>query len=158
MRIFPALVLSAVAGIAATPASAQNVTVFGNSDAQQCYVYTKLPSASGGEDYCNNALRFEGLSKKDRAATLVNRGIIYNRTRRFAQAFADFEEALAIDANLGEAYVNRGNTYIFQKDLQRAVDDYSKAIEVGTKDLHAAYYNRGLAYEGLNELDLAFTD
>jgi len=140
------------------PALAQSITVFGNSDAQQCYMYTKLPGGLGGLQYCNRALNVGSLSDRDRAATLVNRGILYNHTRQLSQAEADFVEALKLDSDLAEAYVNWGNTKIFLEDFVTAKDYYSKAIELGTKDLHAAYYNRGLANEALSDLNAAFKD
>ena len=153
----------AAAILATGPAFAQtshNVTVFGNSDAQQCYLQTKLIWGGGSDalDYCNRALKFGGLTRKDKAATLVNRGINFTRTGQHEDALKDFEAALAINSELAEAYLNRGNTFIFKRDFRQALDDYNRAIELGTKDAHAAYYNRGLAYEALSDLDNAYAD
>ena len=140
-------------------AHAQSITVFGNTDAQECYMSTKLfgggPSAL---EHCNKALKYGNLSKRDRAKTLVNRGINYTRERRHDLAMADYEEALQLIPNLAEAFVNRGNTYIFRSQFRRAIEDYDRGLELGTKDPHAAYYNRGLAHEALKELDSAFAD
>lgn len=142
----------------AAPVYAQSITTFGNSDAQQCYLYTKLPIGSTGLEYCEKALRFGGLSKKDRAATLVNRGINLNRTGSHDDAMADYEAALKLVPKLAEAFVNRGNTFIYKKQFELARGDYTRAIELETRDLHAAYYNRGLAHEALRDLDSAFAD
>jgi len=109
-------------------------------------------------DACNQALKDPTLSKSDRAATLVNRGIIYNRTGRFDDAIADFNAALDIDAGLGEAYLNRGNSRFFQKRMDDAKADYDKAIELKSRDLHAASFNRGLVYEVLQDLTSAGAD
>ena len=142
----------------APAAYAQSITVFGNSDAQQCFFYTKLPLGSSGLEYCDKALRFGVLSKRDKAATLVNRGINLNHARRFDDAMADYESALNLNPELAEAFVNRGNTFIFIKQFELARTDYTRAIELETRDLHAAYYNRGLAHEALRDLDSAFAD
>ncbi len=142
----------------ASPVSAQSVTVFGNNDAQQCFFYTKLPLGSSGLEYCDRALKFTALSKRDRAATLVNRGINFNHAGRYNDAMADYEAALKLIPELAEAFVNRGNTFVFMKQFELARTDYTRAIELETRDLHAAYYNRGLAHEALRDLDSAFAD
>lgn len=140
-------------------AHAQSVTVFGNSDAQACYLETRLLSGgSSALTSCNKALKSSGLSKKDRAATLVNRGINYTRSNRHDLALADYEEALKIAPTLAEAFLNRGNTYIFKNQFNLALADYNRSLELGTKEAHAAYYNRGLAYEALKDLESAYQD
>ncbi len=138
---------------------AQSITVFGNSDAHECYLSTKL--FGGGSDalnHCNKALRTGTLSRSDRAKTLVNRGINYTHERMYDKAMADFEEALNLIPDLAEAFVNRGNTFIFQNQFRRAIEDYNRGLEFGTKEPHAAYYNRGLAHEALKEMDNAYAD
>ena len=45
-----------------------------------------------------------------------------------------------------EAYKNRGNAYLAKADLDRAIADYTKAIEIDQK-YAKAYYGRGIAYE-----------
>ena len=142
----------------AAPAYAQSVIVFGNNDAQQCFFYTKMSVGGSGLEYCDKALRFGVLSRRDKAATLVNRGINLNHARRLDDAMADYEAALGLDPDLAEAFVNRGNTYIFLKQYEQARRDYARAIELETRELHAAYYNRGLAHEALRDLDSAFAD
>ncbi len=139
-------------------AKAQSVTVFGNSDAQQCYLQTRILAGTSALSFCTRALEAANLSKKDRAATLVNRGINYTRLEQHDLAFNDFQAALALIPDLAEAYLNRGNTYVFTKQFTLAIKDYDRALELGTKDAHAAYFNRGLAYEGLRDLKAAYRD
>ncbi len=149
----------AAAVLFAGSAHAQSITVFGNSDAQQCYQSTKI--FGGGVDglnYCNRALNAGGLSRSDRAKTLVNRGINYTAEKTFDRALADFEEALRLVPDLAEAFVNRGNTYVFQNQFRAAIDEYNRGLELGTNEPHAAYYNRGLAHEALKDLDSAYAD
>ncbi len=43
-------------------------------------------------------------------------------------ALADYNKAINIDDNNADAYYNRGFSYFYKKDYQRAIADYSKAI------------------------------
>jgi tetratricopeptide (TPR) repeat protein len=147
-----------LAGSFAAAAAQAASTVFGSGDAQECFEGARFGSGSIGEEACNRALREGTLTSRDRAATLVNRGIVYNRTGRFDQAVGDFDAALKIDPRLGEAYLNRGNSRFLQKRMADAKTDYDKAIELESRDLHAAYFNRGLVHEVLQDSDAARAD
>ncbi len=152
-------VLFILAGLpGAAPAALAAETVFGHGDAQLCFEGARFGGGGTGEAACNRALNDVALNRKDRAATLVNRGIIYNRTGRFDAALADFNAALEIDPGLGEAYLNRGNSRFFQKRMEEARADYDRAIELKSRDLHAAYFNRGLAHEVLGDAAAARAD
>lgn len=155
--VFSTLLTLTVLTAGASPVPAAE-TVFGNSDAQTCFEGARYGGGSNGEESCDRALRSATLTKKNRAATLVNRGIIYNRTRRLEKAVADFNAALDIDPQLGEAYLNRGNSRFFQKRMDAAKADYDRAIELRSRDLHAAYFNRGLVYEVLQDKAAARAD
>ncbi len=52
-------------------------------------------------------------------------------------------------------YNSRGDAYFFQKEYEKAISDYSRAIEL--KDTHP-YYNRGQAYYKLKIYDQAMKD
>jgi tetratricopeptide (TPR) repeat protein len=58
---------------------------------------------------------------------------------------------------LAIAYNNRGNTYARLNEQERAIEDYSKAIELNP-NFADAYNNRGSAYAGLNEHRRAIED
>ena len=139
------------------PASAA-VTVFGSSLARECYENAQLGTDSYGLESCDRALKQEQLSARDRAATLVNRGIILNRARKLDAALADFGAALRLNPDLGEAYLNRGNTHFFRREFESALGDYSRAIELETSDLHVAYYNRALVHEVMKDYSAARAD
>ena len=143
-------------GFLTTTAFAQSTTVFGNSDAQECYMATKIPGQISDIRACNDALRYDSLSKKDKAATYINRGIHHTRAGNHSAALADFESALGLYPDLAEAFLNRGNTYIFLGNFADALSEYERALELGTKDPHAAYFNKGLAYEAMRNLTKAY--
>jgi tetratricopeptide (TPR) repeat protein len=48
--------------------------------------------------------------------------------------------------NDAQAYYNRGNCYLHKKDYDRALADFSKAIEINP-NLGVAYNNRAFIYE-----------
>lgn len=55
------------------------------------------------------------------------------------------------------AYNNRGISYLSKGQLDRAISDFSKAIEINPKDA-AAYCSRGITYFIKNEYDKAWND
>jgi tetratricopeptide (TPR) repeat protein len=63
----------------------------------------------------------------------------------------------ACDLAIGEAYKNRGKAYLAKGDLDRAIADDTKAIEINPKDADA-YYNRGYAYHAKGDFDQAIAD
>jgi tetratricopeptide (TPR) repeat protein len=65
-----------------------------------------------GVETCNRALAERALSSSDRAATLVNRGILHMYAKELDLALATYEEALKVNPGLAEAYVNKGQTQI----------------------------------------------
>jgi tetratricopeptide (TPR) repeat protein len=112
----------------------------------------------GSLDHCDAALRDRKLSKKHRIATLINRGILFNHRGAYAAAIADFDAALALDPAASAAYVNRGNTYFYSRQLDLAVEDYSTSLQMNPRNPHLAHYNRGLVHEAKREAQLAFAD
>ena len=140
-------------------AAGSNIT-FRNGAAKECYLGANLAhlSAESAMPACNQALAQQKLTRIQRASTFVNRGILYTHQRAFDSAFADFDAALDLVPGFAEALLNRGNAFLFVDRFDLAVADYDAAIEGGTRKLHAAYYNRGLAREALKQPDRAYRD
>lgn len=153
-----ALALIAAAAVAGS-ADAGAVTVIGGGMAKECSV-----AALGGESdprfeaICTQALDSEMLSLRDRAGTYVNRGILKLRRKEFASAEFDFNRAIQAKPDLGEAYVNRGAAAVGAKRFSDGLTDLNKALELGVDEPEKAYYNRALAYEGLDNLKAAYFD
>jgi tetratricopeptide (TPR) repeat protein len=59
--------------------------------------------------------------------------------------------------NLAIAHVNRGNAYNAIREIDHAIADYDKAIEI-KPDYAPAYYNRGIAHFEQGDLVLAIAD
>lgn len=145
------------ASLVVTGSSSAAVLVLGDGLAGQCSLAALRPGASiNGVSACNQALRDEALSPRDRAATYVNRGVLRLRTRSFDRAIDDFDAALHINPNLGEALVNRGAARIGQHRYADALRDLERGADLGASEPEKAWYNRGLAHEGLGDLTSAW--
>ena len=156
-----ALTTSALAAalVFAAPSDAA-VTVLGNNSlAQSCYRYAEFGgSSAAGISTCTTALETQPLAFKDRAATLVNRGIIRARMDDSAGALADYDNGIHIDAQLAEAYVNRGATLIVMKRWDDALKDIDKGISLGARRMHIAYYDRAIVHEEMGDIRAAYED
>ena len=65
------------------------------------------------------------------------------------------EKLLAVRLEL--AYLSRGMTYYDKGDLNKAIADYDKAIELNP-NLELAYLARGITYVDINEISKAVKD
>jgi tetratricopeptide (TPR) repeat protein len=61
-----------------------------------------------------------------------------------ANVLGDLSDAIRLAPKNAFLYYNRGNLYAMRNDYQRAIDDYTRAIELDNH-LAEAWYNRGLA-------------
>jgi tetratricopeptide (TPR) repeat protein len=154
------MVASAALAFASMPDAAQAaVTIIaGNGPAQMCYDGADM----GGDPkeyvaFCDEALH-SLLSQHDRAATYINRGVLMFSAIKADEASQDFDQGLAIDDSIAEGYVDRGAAAIMKKDYAGAIKDIDKGISLGAKDLHLAYYDRGMADEGLGDVQGAYRD
>lgn len=135
------------------------VTVIGGGLAQAC-----SKAAMNGEDdvkfqeVCTLALDTEFMSPRDRAGTYVNRGVLKLRRTSYSAATRDFDQAVRLRPDMGEAYVNRGAASIGQKRHADSLPDINRALELGVTEPAKAYYNRALAYEGMDDAKSAYLD
>ena len=98
-------------------------------------------------------------AKRDRASTLVTRGIVKVNLNDHVGALADYNAAIAMFPNLAEAYVDRGLLYVRQRATQQeAIADITKGLELGTRDEAAAYHGRAFAYEAVGRIADAYRD
>jgi tetratricopeptide (TPR) repeat protein len=156
--MFRMLALAALS-IAVAGSAQAAVTVIGGGLAQAC-----SKAAIAGEndakfqELCTLALETEFLNTRDRAGTYVNRGVLKLRRAAYPEATKDFDQAVRIKPDLGEAYVNRGAASIGQKRYADSLPDINRALELGLSDPAKAYYNRALAYEGMEDAKSAYFD
>ena len=159
LKFLAFLAVAAGALLAASPAWAQSVTVLGGGMARQCSnaALSGLSDAKS-ENICTTALDTELLGLRDRAGTYVNRGVLKLRRKEFASAEWDFNRAIQTKSDLGEAYINRGAAEVGSKRYAEGLTDLNKSIELGVTEPEKAYYNRALAFEGLDDLKAAYLD
>ena len=156
------LFTTAVAGLAGVtamiPAQAGTFSA-GNSMARDCWQSAVARDYDRNALYhCNQALQFEGLDSRNRAATHVNRGVILMRNRDYRSAERDFGRALRLDAGNPEAYLNMGISRIRQDQSDAALPLVEKALALGTKEQALAYYSRAIIHERAGKLRAAYAD
>jgi tetratricopeptide (TPR) repeat protein len=157
----PLIVGAVLAGAALAFAGGANgaVTVIGGGLAQACAdAAITGKSERKFEDICTQALAQEMLNSRDRAGTFVNRGVMKLRRANYDAAVIDFNQAVRIRPDMGESYVNRGAAAIGQRRYAEGMDDLNKGIQLGVDEPAKAYYNRALAYEGLDDPKAAYFD
>ena len=154
--------LLAAALITTAASSAQAaVSVLGGSTAgRDCYLAAELKRETRSSlSVCGRALEIEGLSRRDRAATLVNRGIIHMQARDLESALVDYRAAIAIDRELAEAHVNLGIALLHRGGQdQAAVETLTRALEMKPARPEVALYSRAVAHEMLGNVREAFED
>lgn len=150
----------AVAAILFAATASAQVFVVGGGLAKECFDEAK----SGNyvfrlaEETCSRALREETMSRDNRAATYVNRGVIRMREGEFDGALSDYSRAVDLKPELGAAYLNEGAAHIYRKDFEAALPPLNRAIELDSVDIFAAYYNRAIARENTGDVSGAYYD
>jgi tetratricopeptide (TPR) repeat protein len=96
-----------------------------------------------------------GMAEKDYSRVITiekqnkdayyNRGLVYTKMNKHAEAVRDFSEVVRLDPGAADAYCNRGNAYMRLGKADLAVKDYDAAIKAKPNDADL-YFNRGLAH------------
>ena len=158
-----ALFTAAVAGIAGVTAmipAGASTTSIGNSAARDCWEAAEAQDYDRNAIYhCNMALEFEGLDAPNKAATLVNRGVLYMRNRNYSIAERDFQRAMSTNDANPEAYLNMAISRLRQNENDTSVMPWiEKAIALNTKDQALAYYSRAILHERNGNIRQAYYD
>jgi tetratricopeptide (TPR) repeat protein len=103
----------------------------------------------------------DALAKKTEHSSSLNhsivyfyRGLTYLFKRDSDHALADLNQAIKLQPELAEAYVNRSVIYSAKGDYSRSLADLNQAIQL-KPDLTVAYNNRGLLYVQAKDYDQA---
>ena len=157
-----AFVLSTVAAVAAIlPLSAANgaVLTIGGPLASLCYRAALAHDArASATEVCTRAINEESLAAPDRAATFVNRGIVYMSGGHFADADDDFDTALEISGNLPDGWLNKGFLRLRAGNGRDALPFIQKGIDAGAGRQALAFFARGVAYEQMGDYRAAYAD
>ena len=158
MRV-QALFLGAALAFAATAAQAQVVMTVGAGLSYDCFVHAKTGiNPREGVATCNAALDHDALTRKDRAGTFDNRGVILDLLGRTEEAAADFNKSIALDPNLGDPYVNLGAMLIKKGQHEEALGQINKGLGLGMAYVYIGYYNRAVAEQMLGRFKEAYYD
>jgi tetratricopeptide (TPR) repeat protein len=138
-------------------ANAQSITVLsGGGEARACSFSaemstTRLRVSRSDLDACNRALEEVNLSRRDRAATFVNRGIILAALDEYQDALNDYNESLSLVPELPQAWNGKGNLYYLADRYDDAMEAYERALELNLPERHVAYYNLGITYAKMGD-------
>ena len=103
----------------------------------------------------NRAIQLES----DDAQNYFYRALCYRQTDKDS-ALADFNKAIELAPTATYIYSGRGKFYEDLQDFSKAVEDYTRAIELTTQgnSLALSYQNRGNVYRKLNKYSAAIED
>lgn len=156
---FRLLTIGAALGVALAGSASAAVTVIGGGLAEDCSkAALRGLSDRDSIEICNLALTTEMLDTRDKAGTYINRGVMRMRARAYDSAHSDFNAAIALEPRIGEGWVNRGAVFIAEKRYQEGLADINKGLDLGVEEPEKAYYNRALAFEGLDDAKSAYLD
>ena len=158
MRKLVIALLATAAIVPATAATAAVLTI-GGPLANLCY---KSALAGDGRsfavDVCSRALSEELLADTDRAATLVNRGIVFMNANRAGDADQDFDSALRLSTNLPDGWLNKGFLRLRQGNGREALPLIQRGIDAGAGNMAKAIFARGVAHEQMGQFKSAYAD
>jgi protein O-mannosyl-transferase len=105
-----------------------------------------------------NISSISNIKEKHKIAFAYNfRGVGYAEKGNYRQAIEDYNVALKINNQYGEALNNRANAYGMIGQNDSALLDFAQLITVNPK-FADAYYNRGGLYLTIGDLDKAIND
>ena len=133
-----------------------SITVLGKGDASLCYQSAK--TGTGGisaVNICLSAINEIGITQKNLYATYVNLGIIYNNSKKPDNAIEYLNKGLEFNGTLPESLLSLGNSFYLKKNYEKAIELYDQSLDKGLNDISAVYFNKGLVYERMSNVDLA---
>lgn len=136
------------------------IVVYGRGPAQDCYVAATAADrhSRSAISVCSLALNHDFLTREDRTATFVNRGVLFLRRGLDERALSDFDDALALNPDFSEAQVMRGIALVQLNRYPEAIETLSHAIAMNPDRPERAYFYRGAAYEEVGNAHAAYAD
>lgn len=151
--------MTAVAVTIAATSSQASVLTIGGGYAASCYQSAKLQDTrSRAIEDCDRALSEEALTRDDRVATFVNRGILHLRRQNLKNSTADFDSALRLNPRQPEAWLNKAVQQVRFGKGADAMPLVAKALEYQTSKPALAYFVRAMAHEDSGNIAAAYRD
>jgi tetratricopeptide (TPR) repeat protein len=163
IRLRSVVILALLSALSRSPAATAAFTVFGNGQAQLCAGAARAeekgtPPSTQAMEACDRAISSENLEIRDLAGSYINRGILYIVRAKYKESKRDFDSAINLMPDLGEAYINRGAALVALKRYKEAIADLDRSLTMNPTEPEKAYFNRGLAEEGLDDIQSAYRD
>lgn len=93
-----------------------------------------------------------------RSNALIKRASLKMQTEKYDASMEDFDSAIKVNDKNPDIYHNRGQVYLLQDNLEKAIQDFSKSFELNEKNelpfLHALYSKYRLAASNQNSEEL----
>ncbi|MEY4594297.1 MAG: hypothetical protein RIQ47_707 [Bacteroidota bacterium] len=96
-------------------------------------IYTELNNGTLAAQYYNEALDLNKTSPR----AIVSKGRLYKRSTNYDGAAAEFQNAIAIDANYAPAHRELGETYFRQGKLEKAKEEYRTYLSLSRNNCSA---------------------
>ena len=143
----------------AQAAHADGFVITTGGRAQDCYRAAKAGAATARNiTACSEALDQDLLDRRDRAGTNINRGTLQLKLKAYPEALTDFDAAISLAPELGEAHLNRAAALIGLRRYAEAVTAATRAIDLKTTEPEKAYFNRATARELTDDVKGAYQD
>ena len=84
-------------------------------------------------------------------------GVSLLQSGQYDRAIEAFSQALELDPQYSEAYLNRGLAWAGKGEFTQAIANYTKALELNPRESNA-YLHRGVAWARKGDLDRAIAD
>lgn len=153
------LVWLAAFGSALVVSAPSSASILGVARARSCFEAALAKrSTRDALRVCTAALAEDTLTTRDRAATLVNRGILQMQAQKLDAALVDYDEAIRLQPDAAEAWVNKGIALIKAGREAEAAVVLSRGLELGPADPAVAHYSRAFAYEAIGKVRQAYDD
>ena len=117
----------------------------------------KVLAASGSLDKSLATFKAILADAPDYTSAFLERGRIYDRLGRYAEAIRDYSQVIDKDFEPIDAYLARGRTYAKIGLYDKALEDFEQVIEL-KDDSFEGYLERGLAHLALGSYDESKTD
>jgi len=155
------LTLAAGISMLVLPVSAAQagILTIGEGFARSCYEASEAQVATPANiEACNRAFTEQALDFHDEVATHVNRGILYYLSGSLDLANRDYDQALALDPNEPEAWLNKGMAALKLGNSAMAAPMFEKALALKTERPALAYYGRAIVNEDRGNIRQAYAD
>jgi tetratricopeptide (TPR) repeat protein len=99
----------------------------------------------------------QALMLRRDATALLGRGFCWHHLEELANAIADYDEAIRLDAGISEAYRHRGSARVRRGEAEAGIHDYDEAVRLDPEEARGYEY-RAHAWLRLREFDKALSD